>query len=82
MRKIIVVIIIFAFFYLGILLGKDKESYFSITQDKLDKFENDLENNNYNNSSQKIDPNVFNKVGMKIEELIDKGFEIFINILK
>lgn len=82
MRKIIVIVIIFAFFYLGISLGKDNESYFSITQDKLDMFENDLKNNNYNNSSQKINPNVFNKAGMKIEELIDKGFEIFINIFK
>lgn len=48
-----------------------------VTQDKLDKFEEDIiiKDNEYQSEYKDINPNVVNSAGKKVENIIDKGFD-------
>ena len=73
----------FVFLYIGIYLGDtDYDSSFNITQDKIDDFEEYLENNEYKTSYSNLNPNILNKTGKKVEDFIDKGFEVLFDIIK
>lgn len=48
-----------------------------VTQDKLDKFEEEIiiKENEYQSDFKDISPTVVNSAGKKVESIIDKGFD-------
>lgn len=75
MRKIGIISLIIISLVIGMMISNQSgNSQFNITQDNLDKFEEYLENNEYDRTYEKFDPTIFNKVGNKGEEFIDKMF--------
>lgn len=67
---------------IGYTINVEDEGYNKISNEKLEQFENNIiiEGNNYENRS--IESNIFNKVGNKIENVIDKGFSIIFEVIK
>ena len=66
----------------GYTLNVDDEGYNKISNEKLEKFEDNIiiEGNKYENNS--IDENIFNKIGKKVEGIIDKGFSLVFKTIK
>lgn len=80
--KIKLFIIIAFVFMVGYTLNVDDEGYNKISNEKLEKFEDNIiiEGNKYENNS--IDENIFNKIGKKVEGIIDKGFSLVFKTIK
>ena len=82
MHKFFQVFLMLLFLVLGILIASPSEnSKNTISQDKLDEFEDYLEENDYENRYIEITPNIVNKTGEKIEGIIDKGFSVIFDII-
>ena len=60
--------------FLGMLIGKPSNSSLNITQTEIDKFEEMIENGEYKETYQNIEPNTLSKLGNKFGDLIDKLF--------
>lgn len=80
--KIKLFIILAFVFMVGYTLNVDDEGYNKISNEKLEKFEDNIiiEGNKYENNS--IDENIFNKIGKKVEGIIDKGFSLVFKTIK
>ncbi len=74
MRKISFVLLLVVVLFIGILIGKPGGSSLNITQDELDQFEEEIENGEYHQKYQGIEPNAINNIGKKVEEILDKVF--------
>ena len=76
-------ILLFIFvFMIGYTINVEDEGYNKISNDKLAQFENNIiiEGNQYESNS--IEENIFNKVGKKVDKIIDKGFSLVFKVLK
>lgn len=82
MRKILIFFLILLFFGLGVFIGQDDKPSFNIYQEQLNEFEDNIENNEYQSTYNKIKPNIFNKLGRKLDKFIDKGFGKIFNYFK
>lgn len=80
--KIKLFIILAFVFMVGYTLNVEDEGYNKISNEKLEKFEDNIiiEGNKYENNS--IDENIFNKIGKKVEGIIDKGFSLVFKTIK
>lgn len=80
--KIKLFIILAFVFMVGYTLNVEDEGYNKISNEKLEKFEENIiiEGNKYENNS--IDENIFNKIGKKVEGIIDKGFSLVFKTIK
>ena len=82
MRKIGLVFLIIFCLVIGMMISDNSgNSYFNITQDDINKFEDYLENNEYYKTYEGLNPNVVNKIGNKCESIIDSIFTKFKNIV-
>ena len=82
MHKFFQFFLMVLFLVLGILIASPSDnSKNTISQDKLDEFEDYLEENEYENRYIEIIPNIINKTGEKIEGIIDKGFGVVFDII-
>lgn len=81
-RKLIVLL---ASLFIGMALNipnnNDKEI---ITQDKLKEFEDNIiiKEKDYHKINNNIKKTPFNKIGIKIEKIIDQGFDLCFDIIK
>lgn len=65
--------------FIGMLIGKPSGNSLNITQDEIDKFEDLIENGEYEQVYQNIEPNSFSKVGQKFGDMIDNVFSNLFN---
>ena len=86
MKKIGVICLFFVFLFLGMLIGSPTdESKNQKLEEDLKNFEDEivLPNNDYNGvDEESVNPNIVSKFGKKVEEGIDKAFDIAKDVLK
>lgn len=79
MKRAVVIFLIFIFLFLGIMIGSNSSSLDnSKLSEELKDFEGQitLPNNDYHGrDNQEVVPNLFAKIGKKVEAIIDKTFD-------
>ena len=65
--------------FIGMLIGKPDSNSLNITQDEIDKFEDLIENGEYEPVYQNIEPNSIGKIGQRFGDMIDKVFDGLFN---
>lgn len=86
MKKIGIVCLFFVFLFMGMLIGSPTDELKNQKlEEDLKNFESEIviPNNNYNGiKDEEVNPNIVSKFGKKIEEGIDKAFDIAKDVLK
>ena len=86
MKKLGIIFLFFVFLFLGMLLGKSTDNIKNNNlNEEIKDFEGEivLPDNEYDGiSAKEVEPNIFGKVGEKIEGGIDKAFDIAKDVLK
>jgi len=69
-------------FFVGYTLNVEDEGINRIPNDKLEEFEENIiiDGNDY--QANNIEDNIFNKIGRKVEGIIDDGFSLVFKIIK
>lgn len=77
-----IILLLVLFYLIGYTVNVSSENIIRIPNEKLEEFEENIiiENNEY--KSESIDDNMFNKIGQKVENVIDKSFNLVFKILK
>ena len=65
--------------FVGMMIGKPNGNSLNITQDEIDKFEDLIENGEYEPVYQNIEPNSIGKIGQRFGDMIDKVFDGLFN---
>ena len=65
--------------FLGMLIGRPESNSLNITQNEIDKFEDLIENGEYESLYKNIEPNSISKIGNKFGDMID---EVFASLFK
>ena len=60
--------------FIGMLIGRPNGNSLNITQDEIDKFEDLIEEGEYEPLYQSIEPNSIGKIGQKFGDMIDGVF--------
>ena len=74
MHKTSFALLLVVVLFIGILIGKPSGNSMNITQEELDNFEDKLDEGNYQQIYQSIEPNTINSIGKKIENVLDSLF--------
>lgn len=86
MKRAVVIFLIFIFLFLGIMIGSNSSSLDnSKLSEELKDFEGQitLPNNDYHGRDvQEVVPNIFAKIGKKVEVIIDKTFGATKGVIK
>lgn len=65
--------------FIGMLIGRPNSNSLNITQDEMDKFEDLIEDGEYEQIFQNIEPNSISKIGQKFGDMIDGVFNDLFN---
>ena len=65
--------------FVGMMIGRPNGNSLNITQDEIDKFEDLIENGEYEPVYQNVEPNSIGKIGQRFGDMIDKVFDGLFN---